>query len=181
MESNNIRIVWIPNQLSKDGRIEKFFGYENGKTLSQYLDDTGFDYKKKGIVLLSSQKGRIDDPVTYVPQSGEEVLVMPDVRDPISMALGIGWALTASITASMSIGTMISVAYTVGALVMVGALAVVGYAIFSAFQKPKSPSFGAFPDLRLGRSAHDYGCRCADRCRLRHAQGRREHYQSVRV
>jgi len=150
MESNNIRIVWIPNQLSKDGRIEKFFGYENGKTLSQYLDDTGFDYKKKGIVLLSSQKGRIDDPVTYVPQSGEEVLVMPDVRDPISMALGIGWALTASITASMSIGTMISVAYTVGALVMVGALAVVGYAIFSAFQKPKSPSFGAFGGVAGG-------------------------------
>ncbi len=141
MSNNQIRIVWIPNQLSKDGRIEKFFDPVAGRTLKEYLDTDPFVLPAKDIGFLSSAAGKVD-PAVYVPQAAEEILIIAELKDPISLALGIGWALTASLTASMAISTMIAVAYTVGGIVLAGALALVGFAIYSAFQKPKKPSFG---------------------------------------
>ena len=141
MPNNQIRIVWIPNQLTKDGRIEKFFEPVPGRTLKEYLDTDPFELPAKDIGFLSSAAGKVD-PAVYVPQAAEEILIIAELKDPISIALGIGWALTASLTASMAISTMIAVAYTVGGIVLAGALALVGFAIYSAFQKPKKPSFG---------------------------------------
>lgn len=149
MSENRIRIVWIPNQLSKDGRIEKFFDYVNGRLLTDYLSEFGYEYPKKDIVYLSSQKGKVN-PDDYIPVAGEEIIIMAELKDPISLALSIGWAVTASLTASMSIGTMIAVAYTVGGLIIAGALTLVGFAIYSAFAKPRRPSFGTTGGLGSG-------------------------------
>lgn len=138
LNSAQLRFLWIPNQLSKDGRIEKFFGYENGKPLSFYLDQTGFDYKQKDIVLLSSASGRVTDPVTYFPVAGEEVLVMHEMKDPFT----IGAVILASLGAS--IATVATYATVVGWIAILATVAVVGFTIFSAFQKPKTPSYGTF-------------------------------------
>ena len=93
LKDNRIRIVWIPNQLSKDGRIEKFFDYQNGRSLEDYLKESGFDYIAEGFCLLSSRTGRVKVLNDYVPENGEEILVMRELKDPFSIAFAISMAI----------------------------------------------------------------------------------------
>lgn len=143
MEKNNtIRILWAPNRFSPEGRQEWFVEFVNGQSLQCYIEIMSivFCASDVDLVYLSSQSGRVD-PKTYYPIAGEEIIVSPEIKDPVSIAFSIGWALTAALTASLPISTMIAVAYVVGGLVVAGALVAAGFAIYSAFQKPKTPSF----------------------------------------
>lgn len=135
--SKQIRIVWIPNQIKKDGRIEKKVDFVRGTTLREYLDETKFTYGE-GWHIISARFGKIKDVDAHIPDGDDEILIMRELKDPFSIGMVIMASLGASIATAAAYATL------VGTLAILAAVAVVGFAIFSAFQKPKRPSFGAF-------------------------------------
>lgn len=125
---SEIRFVWIPNQLDKAGRVEVRLPFVNGKVLREYLKDTGFEYEGKPV--LSSRDARVDDKLdTHVPQGGDEILVLTEIKDPISIIIGI---VALNIAFGLGVSIMASIA--------IGVLA--GFAFYSAMQKPRQPSYG---------------------------------------
>jgi predicted phage tail protein len=119
-----ITVKRIPNILNKDGREEKIFDCLPGKTIEQYLADSGFHYKDQKIVLSGK---RITD-LSMVPESQEEeLLVLPDNKiEIIIFAAVASWMATALVIAAV-----------------VTAIATVAFAIWQMCQKPKKPSYGA--------------------------------------
>lgn len=142
--NSDLRIVWIPNQLKKEGRIEQFSKFERGKTIRAYLDETGFDYRKDGYAVLSSKSGRIKDLDSFIPDGGDEILIMKEIRDPFTIGFSIAIAVGASITTAVVVGAIVE------ALVTLAVLASIAYSIYSAFQKPKKPNFGTFGGVSGG-------------------------------
>lgn len=151
MSENKLRLVWIPNQLSKDGRIEINLPFQQGQTLLRYLELSTFDFQKEGVALLASQGGKIEKPEEYYPIDGEEILVLREVGDPISLIVGV---LTA-IGVSAGVATFVA-----NAVVLLATLATIGFSIYQAVQKPKKPSFGGIggiPGGSIEESSPTYG------------------------
>lgn len=147
-KATDLRFVWIPNQLDKEGRIEKYLPFENGKTLKAYLDETGFEWNEKAVA--SSSKGIVppDQIETYIPNGGEEILVLKEIKDPISIIVGI--VVAAIAYGAFEAGVMLAIA--------IGALA--AFAVYAATQKPRQPSMGTFggaAGASLDQSSPTYG------------------------
>lgn len=128
-----IRFVWVPNQLEKAGRVEIYLPFVAGKKLREYLDqitaDVPFSYEGKPII--SSRDARVDDKLdTCVPQGGDEILVLAEIKDPISIIIGI----TVAAIAYGATAASLTLAIALGALA--------AFAVYSMNQKPRQPSFG---------------------------------------
>lgn len=154
--SKTIRIVWIPNQIKKDGRIEKKVEFVRGTTLREYLNDTGFTYGE-GWHVLSARFGKITDVDAHIPDGDDEILIIRDLRDPFTIGTAIFTAL--SLSSIVSVSAAYATVMALGWIAILSAVAVVGFGIFSAFQKPKRPSFGAIGGTggSLEESSPTYG------------------------
>lgn len=146
-----IRFVWVPNQLEKAGRVEIFLPFVAGKKLREYLEevtaDVPFDYKGKPI--LSSRDARVDEKLDEcVPQGGDEILVLAEIKDPISIIIGI----TVAAIAYGATAASLTLAIALGALA--------AFAVYSMNQKPRQPSFGTATQASSGQidnSSPTYG------------------------
>jgi len=117
-----IILKYIPNILKDEGRIAKELPFTANKTLQDYLTETGFELNESRAIVM----GAVAKDLTTTLKDGDEVILTPDVGGPAFAFLGnpAFWAAVWNIV-------------QIGSIVLS-----LGYAIYSAFQKPRTPSFG---------------------------------------
>lgn len=121
----DITIRFIPNILSEEGRVLKFFKYNRDWTIRRYLKKSGFEFKDMQIIVNAKGVKNLRQHLTI----GDEIVIAPSIEDPISAAIGAfaGWFV--------SLGTVAQIMFIAG-------VASMAYSIYSALTtKVKAPSF----------------------------------------
>jgi len=121
-----ITVKYIPNVLNSDGRIVKEFQFSRSKKLRDYLQDSGFQYQEKKIIV----SGKKTEDLELFINDNDEILVIHTPKDIISGIWAIGVAIQAFVVEY-------AFWFKLGLF-----LATVGYAIYAAMQRPVLPSFG---------------------------------------
>ena len=126
-----ITIKYIPNILNNKERLIKELPFSRKNTAKKYLLASGFDYIDKRIIL----SGKVIEDLDCYVDNNEELLILPKTEAGIGAAIWIAFvAIKAFVTAY---------AFWIKLTLF---LASVGYAIYSARQKPRMPSFGNTED-----------------------------------
>ena len=133
-----MKIRIIPNILSREGRSEFIPEWKRGKTVREYLRDRKIKTKGMRVIVSGKAIKKLSVPV----KRDDEIVVTPIIKDPFSIVFAIGWALTASLTASLPLATMITVATITGWAVIGAVVGIATLAIISAFSGPRKPSYG---------------------------------------
>lgn len=126
-----VRVVYVPNVLTKEGRQENCFPFDREATIKNYVEASTFDFTDCYIVHNGK---KIEDTNVHL-KDGDEILIVVDV--------GIAMAALAGLFKIISV---------------VMAVVSIGMAIYSAVTANKrKPSFGTVSDGGLDESSPTYG------------------------
>lgn len=124
-----IKVKYLPNRFSKDGRVEKDFPFRRGLSVGEYVDyvhEIPKMEKESFDVIVS---GRVSKNLKEIANDHDEITVTPKIKDPFTVGSIVYAALTeAGIGATMA--TAIGVAAMVGTAVV--EIGLVAYSIYSA-------------------------------------------------
>lgn len=97
----------IPNPLSKDNREKKEISYRIGWNIIDYVMAAGFDLSGQKIIVSGR---RIENP-KFVPGFYDEIIVTPDIKEPVTSAI---WAIGSFIAKHWAASILVaSTAYSV--------------------------------------------------------------------
>ena len=127
-----IRILYIPNVLSKEGRKERKLKYFRSKKLKDYILESNFQIKDVRVIV----SGKVVEDLDSFINNNDEIIVIPEVKIEAIVAFigAINWAV-------------VQVIFTV---------AMIGYTIYSMLSKPRKPSYGGVGS-GLDESSPTYG------------------------
>jgi hypothetical protein len=130
-KKRDITVRFVPNILADEGRELKSFPYNRHFTIHKYLQKSGFEFKDMRI----SVNGRKIEDLNKRLTIGDEIVIAPEIRDPITGAIG------AFISWFGSLSTLAQIGFVVGA-------AAVGYSIYQAIsaQQIKFPTYNTSGD-----------------------------------
>lgn len=132
-----IRIKYIPNILSKDGRVTKELEFSRGRSVAVYIDEAGFDIRGSKIIV----SGKATDNLDVTLNNEDEIIVTPDVRFT-AVAAFFTWVGAGSLWWGI-IKTAIIVASVVAG-------------IYSMVSKPRKPTFNS-SGVGIDESSPTYG------------------------
>lgn len=113
----DITIRFIPNLLEDKGRTLQSFSYDRTLTILRYLEKTGINYTEMRVSVNGNEILNLNQML----QSGDEIVVSPNIAWPLAVAFGKWFA-------------MHWVTYTLFAISTI-------YSVYAALTKPKLPSF----------------------------------------
>lgn len=87
-KKKDITVRFIPNILSQEGRVLKSCFYNRNWTIQRYLEEVGFEFKDMRIEVNGNEAKSLRKHLTI----GDEIIIVPNVGDPISAVLGTFWA-----------------------------------------------------------------------------------------
>lgn len=127
---NTLELRYIPNVLKEEGRISFRLRHIAGKTISQYIENTGLKFDiLKSKVIISGKK--IDD-LKFIPKNSDQIIITNDIK--FQAALG---AIYGAGSFWASVGMWADVVIAVASL---------GYGIYGMFNTPRAPSYGTITD-----------------------------------
>ena len=134
-----VTIRYIENPFKPDEAQVKTFSYSREKTLHDLLDESGFDYVDKRIIV----SGKKTDNLNKMLDRGDEVTIIPEVKAPV-VAI-IASAIWAAVIAHPFLFTFFVLS--------------VGYSIYQYMNQPRMPDFnlGSGPKGGLDEGSPTYG------------------------
>jgi predicted phage tail protein len=119
-----IQIIFIKNILDKESREKKVVPFDRDKTVCQYLEESGFDYKNSKVIITGERKTDLDIKL----KNFDEVLVVSQLE---FAAIAVWWA---------------AATFWQGVVFVLSILAT-AYSIYSALTaRQNKPSFGSSTD-----------------------------------
>ena len=132
-----IQAKYIPNILSKDGRITKELEFSRSRTIRKYIDETGFDTKGSKIIV----SGKVASDLDVALNNDDEIIITPDIRFTAVVAF-FTWVGAGSLWWGI-VKTVIIVASIVAG-------------IYSMVSRPRKPTFGS-SGVGIDESSPTYG------------------------
>lgn len=134
-----ITVKHLPNIFNNTGRKVVEIEYSRRTTLREYVQRAGFPIEDHRIIVTNKENPDLDKPV----QPGDEIIVTPQIGDPISATIAIFSAVGAWAAANVVAATLLAIT--------------IGYSIYQATQKPKMPNFGGLATGSFEDSSPTYG------------------------
>ena len=129
----------IENPFKLDQAQIKELTYSRGNTIRDFLDESGFDYKDKRIIVSGK---RIDDLGRRLDR-GDEIIIIPEVKAPVIAV--VSWIVSA--VAAYAIAHPFIFAFFVLSL---------GYSIYQYMNQPKMADFN-LGSVGLDEGSPTYG------------------------
>lgn len=118
-----IKIKFIPNIQSPEGRLVKELPYFHWKTVREYIYESGFDSTNMRVVVSNQKKADLDG----VLEEDQEIILCPDIT------WGAIVAIASAIWSAALAHPFIFWAYAL----------TISYSIYSMMSAPKAPNYGA--------------------------------------
>ena len=130
----------IANPFKVEEAEVRKFKYSRGKCVRDYLDEAGFDYQDKRVIVTGK---RIEDLSVRI-DNGDEITVIPEVRAPIVAV--VSWIISAVWAAAVAHPFL----FTFFVLSM-------GYSIYQYMNQPKMPDFNLGSATGMDEGSPTYG------------------------
>ena len=124
---------------TEDAQVRKF-KYSRSKCVRDYLDESGFDYQGKRVIVTGK---RIEDLSVRI-DNGDEIVVVPEVKAPIVAV--VSWIISAVWAAAVAHPFL----FTFFVLSM-------GYSIYQYMNQPKMPDFNLGAGTGMDEGSPTYG------------------------
>jgi len=127
-----ITVKNIPNILDKNNREEKELNFRRNKVLIDYLEESGFYYRDKKIIV----SGKIYNSLNLFIEDKDEIIITPNIKGPV-LAVGAFILGTVAKLGFITIATAIVTAVT-----SVAAKKAIPAALNTSLASPSIPNFG---------------------------------------
>lgn len=124
-----LKIIYLPNRFSPEGKIEREFDFVVGKHMLEYIkSDEAFpkdiDLKKFNVI----NAGKVEDRFDFILRNEDQIIITPIIEDPAT--------LYAAFTAALAFAVAHPIFFAFYVLA-------VGYSVYSAITaKQRMPNFG---------------------------------------
>lgn len=135
-----IRIKYIKNRFARQEPISKEFEYNRDLKLRDYLQKSNLfpDIEKNRLIVIRS--GKVETNLEFFIQDKDEITITTAIEVPVIAFLATG-------TTAISITNMaLALKVAFFNVMKVVTLLALGYSVYSAFQKPRMPSFNTSGD-----------------------------------